>query len=167
MAETIAGMNAITVAAVHGRCIGGGVVLAAACDLRVATVTERFRIPEIDLGMPLFWTGVPLLVRQIGTARTKELVLTGRAVTAAEADRIGLVNQVVPDDELDTTVVGLAAQLAAKPAHVLATTERQVDAVVPRCPSTTPVSTPTSTVSPQRSAIPSAASPPPHTSNAR
>jgi enoyl-CoA hydratase/carnithine racemase len=134
MAEAIAGMNAITVAAVHGHCIGGGVVLAAACDLRIATVTAQFRIPEIDLGMPLFWTGIPLLVRQIGPARTKELVLTGRAVTAAEADRIGLVNQVVPDDQLDTTVVGLAAQLAAKPAHVLSTTKRQVDAVVPPVP---------------------------------
>jgi len=134
MAEAIAGMNAITVAAVHGHCIGGGVVLAAACDLRVATMTAQFRIPEVDLGMPLFWTGIPLLVRQIGPARTKELVLTGRAVTASEADRIGLVNQVVPEDQFDTTVVELAAQLAAKPAHVLSTTNRQVDAVAPPVP---------------------------------
>ncbi|MFN7147862.1 MAG: enoyl-CoA hydratase/isomerase family protein [Microthrixaceae bacterium] len=134
MAEAIVDMKAITVAAIHGHCIGGGVVLAAACDLRIATVTAQFRIPEIDLGMPLFWTGIPLLVREIGPARTKELVLTGRAVSAADADRIGLVNQVVPDDQLETTVLGLAAQLAAKPAHVVSTTKRQVDAVVAPVP---------------------------------
>jgi enoyl-CoA hydratase/carnithine racemase len=78
MAEAIAGMRAITVASIHGHCIGGGVVLAAACDLRVAASSTRFSIPEVDLGIPLYWAGVPLLVRELGPALTKELVLTGR-----------------------------------------------------------------------------------------
>ena len=117
MAEAVTGMNAITITAVHGHCIGGGVVLAAACDLRIAADSAQFLIPEIDLGMPLFWTGIPLLDRLIGPARAKELVLTSRAVTAAEAERIGLVNSVVADRQLDTAVIELADRLAAKPAY--------------------------------------------------
>ena len=78
MAEAIGGMRAVTIAAIRGHCIGGGVVLAAACDLRVASITATFRIPEVDLGIPLFWTGVPRLVREIGPALTKELVMTGQ-----------------------------------------------------------------------------------------
>ena len=61
MSSAIAGMRAMTIAAVHSHCVGGGVVLAAACDLRVAASSALFRIPEVDLGMPLFWNGIPLL----------------------------------------------------------------------------------------------------------
>lgn len=127
MAEAIGAMQALTVAAIHGHCVGGGVVLAAACDLRVAAEGTYFRIPEVDLGMPLYWTGIPRLVREIGPARTKELVLTGRAFDAAEAHAIGLVNRVVPDADLHPAADALAAVLAAKPAIVLRTTKVQVE----------------------------------------
>lgn len=138
MAEAIAGMHAVTIAAVHGHCIGGGVVLAAACDLRVAADTARFKIPEIDLGIPLYWTGIPLLARELGPARTKELVLTGRAFDAAEAERFGFVNRVVPEGQLAAAADELAHTLAAKPALVLRTTKAQVDAVVPPVPADDP-----------------------------
>jgi enoyl-CoA hydratase/carnithine racemase len=121
-------MQAITVASIRGHCIGGGVVLAAACDLRVASRTAVFRIPEIDLGIPLFWTGVPRLERELGPALTKELVLTGRAFDADEARSIRFVNRVVADDELEAATDRLAVELAAKPGLVLRTTKRQVEA---------------------------------------
>ena len=76
MAETVEAMRAVTIARIHGHCIGGGVVLAAACDLRVAAAETRFSIPEVDLGIPLAWGGIPRLVREIGPAMTRELVLT-------------------------------------------------------------------------------------------
>ena len=114
MAEAVGGMRAITIASIRGHCIGGGVVLAAACDLRVASEDATFRIPEVDLGIPLFWTGVPRLARELGAALTKELVLTGRAFDAAEAHSIRFVNRVVPDVQLDAETEALAAQLAAQ-----------------------------------------------------
>jgi enoyl-CoA hydratase/carnithine racemase len=131
MAEAIGGMQAITVASIRGHCVGGGVVLVAACDLRIASRTAAFRIPEIDLGIPLFWTGVPRLTRELGAALTKELVLTGRAFDGDEARSIRFVNRVVADDELEAATDRLAAELAAKPGLVLRTTKRQVEAAAP------------------------------------
>ena len=95
MAEAIEAMGAVTVARIHGHCIGGAVVLAAACDLRVACDSAVFSIPEVDLGIPLAWGGIPRLVREIGPAMTRELVLTCRRFSAAEARELGLLNRVV------------------------------------------------------------------------
>jgi enoyl-CoA hydratase/carnithine racemase len=134
MADAIGGMAALTIAAVQGHCVGGGVVLASACDLRVAGDDARFRIPEVDLGIPLFWSGVPRLVRELGPAVTKELVLTGRVFDAAEAHALRFVNRVVPTGDLAVAVDGLAAELAAKPAFVLRTTKAQVDEAAPPVP---------------------------------
>ena len=96
MAEAVTDMRALTVVGVHGRCVGGGVVLAAACDLRVAADDAVFSIPEVELGIPLAWAGIPRLVREIGPALTKELVLTCRPFSPAEAAAFGFVNRVVP-----------------------------------------------------------------------
>jgi len=127
-------MRAITVGSIRGHCIGGGVVLASACDLRLASTTAAFRIPEVDLGVPLFWTGVPRLVRELGPALTKELVMTGRSFDAGEAHAVRFVNRVVPDDDLDSETDALAAELAAKPARVLQTTKTQVEEAAPSVP---------------------------------
>ncbi len=129
MAEAIESMSAVTVASIRGHCIGGGLVLAAACDLRVAAESTRFSIPEVDLGIPLAWGGIPRLVREIGPAMTKELVLTCRPFTAEEARLLGLVNRVVADSELDAAVEELAAQLARKSRFTLSATKRAVNAV--------------------------------------
>jgi enoyl-CoA hydratase/carnithine racemase len=131
MAEAIGGMRALTIASIRGHCIGGGMVLAAACDLRVASTTATFRLPEVDLGVPLYWTGVPRLLRELGPALTKELILTGRSVDAEEAKAIRFVNRVVDDAVLADAVDALAIELAAKPAHVITTTKAQVDAAAP------------------------------------
>jgi enoyl-CoA hydratase/carnithine racemase len=124
MADAIEAMRAVTVARIHGHCVGGGVVLAAACDLRVAAESTRFSIPEVDLGIPLAWGGVPRLVREIGPARAKELVMTCRPFGAAEAHAMGFVNRVVPDDDLDAAVDALVAELVSKSALTLSMTKR-------------------------------------------
>jgi len=114
MAEAIEAMNAVTIAAIHGHCVGGGVVLAAACDLRIAAETTRFSIPEVDLGIPLAWGGIPRLVREIGPAPTRDLVLSCRPFTAAEAHNFGFVNRVVADGSHRTDAIALAQALAEK-----------------------------------------------------
>ena len=129
MAEALEAMTAITIAKIHGWCVGGGLVLAAACDLRVGAADARFSIPEIDLGIPLAWGGIPRLVTEIGPAATKDLVITCRPFAADEALRLGLLNRVVPADQLDAAVEDLAAEVAAKPRNPVAATKRHVNAV--------------------------------------
>ena len=129
MADAVEAMRAVTVARIHGHCIGGAVVLAAACDLRVAADSAVFSIPEVDLGIPLAWGGVPRLVREIGPALTKELVMTCRPFTPGEAAAFGFVNRVVPEDGLDDEVESLVASLVDKSSLTLAATKRHVDAV--------------------------------------
>ena len=129
MAEAVTNMNALTIAAIQGHCIGGGVVIAASCDLRVAADTAMFSIPEVDLGIPLAWGGIPRLVREIGPAATKELVLTCRPFYPPEAKSLGFLNTIVPETELAAHVEALAQSLAAKPGYSLRTTKQQVNAV--------------------------------------
>lgn len=129
MADAVEAMRAVTIARLHGHCIGGGVVLASACDLRVAGAGTSFAIPEVDLGIPLAWGGIPRLVREIGAPATRDLVMTCRRFDAHEALHLGLVQRVVDDADLDATVEGLAADLAAKAAAALLATKRHVDAV--------------------------------------
>jgi len=129
MAEAVTNMNALTIAAIQGNCIGGGVVLAASCDLRIATDAANFVIPEVDLGIPLAWGGIPRLVREIGPAATKELVLTCRPFGSAEAKSLGFLNTIVSEADLENHVQALAESLAAKPGYSLRTTKQQVNAV--------------------------------------
>ncbi len=128
MAEAVTAMQAVTVAAIHGHCVGGGVVLAAACDLRVVAEDARFVIPEVDLGIPLAWGGIPRLVREIGPAATRDLVMTCRPFGSAEARALGFVNRVVPAPELEEAATELARLLASKSAYTLRATLRAVDA---------------------------------------
>jgi enoyl-CoA hydratase/carnithine racemase len=129
MAEALESMRAVSIAAIHGWCVGGGLVLAAACDLRVATESAKFSIPEVDLGIPLAWGGIPRLVREIGPARTKELVMTCRPFGASEALASGFLNRVVVEQDLEATVDELTKQLAGKASHALFATKRHVNAV--------------------------------------
>jgi enoyl-CoA hydratase/carnithine racemase len=112
----------VTVARVHGHVIGGAFLLAVACDLRVAADDVSFAIPELAIGIPLTWAGLPRLAREIGLPRTRELVMTGRRVGGAEAERWGLVHRLATLDGLDAAVDGLVAELLAQPAAALAMT---------------------------------------------
>jgi enoyl-CoA hydratase/3-hydroxypropionyl-coenzyme A dehydratase len=88
-----------------------------------------FSIPEVDLGIPLAWGGIPRLVREIGPALTKELVITCRRFTPEEARAAGFVNRVVPAADLDTEVEALAKQIAAKPSVPVLITKEHVNSV--------------------------------------
>ena len=92
-------------------------------------MSARFSIPEVDLGIPLAWGGIPRLVREIGPAATKELVLTCRTFGPDEARALGFLNAVVAPQELAGHVDGIARSLAAKPGYALRTTKQQVNAV--------------------------------------
>jgi enoyl-CoA hydratase/carnithine racemase len=130
MADAVGGIPALTIAAIHGHCVGGALVLAASCDLRLAAESTRFAIPEVDLGIPLAWGGIPRLVRELGPALTKELVLSCRSFTAAEAHAVRFLNRVVPDGDLEAEVEALAEVMATKPAYLIKHTKRLVDALV-------------------------------------
>jgi enoyl-CoA hydratase/carnithine racemase len=129
MADAVEQMRATTIVRLHGYIIGGGVVLAAACDLRVASEDARFSIPEVELGIPLAWGGIPRLVREIGPAMTKELVMTCRPFTPQEARAMGFVNRVVPAAELDQEVERLAAGIIEMPSVPVVITKEHVNAV--------------------------------------
>jgi enoyl-CoA hydratase/carnithine racemase len=116
---------AITLAALRGHCVGGGLLLAAACDLRLAADDTRFSIPEMRLGIPLGWGGVPLLMRLLGPALAMQVVLDAEAFDAATAVQWRLVNRCVPPDRLDDAAGEWADRLAQRPLQSLRTTKRR------------------------------------------
>ena len=124
MIEAFDSIPAVTVAALRGAAVGGGLVLAAACDLRVAADDTYFSIPEVDVGVPVGWGGIPRLVRELGPTLTRELIMTCRPFTAQEAMAAGFLNRVVPPSDLDLAVDELVSTLCAKPGEVLRTTKR-------------------------------------------
>lgn len=128
-ADAIERMRAVTVSKLHGWVVGGGVVVAAATDLRVAAADARFKIPEVELGISLNWAGIPRLVREIGPALTRELVMTCREFSPHEAKSAGFVNRVVAGERLDEEVESLVSDLIAKPIVPLLATKDQVNAV--------------------------------------
>lgn len=136
MVEAIEQMRAVTIAAIHGHCIGGGVLLAMACDIRVAAATTNFVIPEVDIGIPLTWGGIPRLVREVGPAVTRDLVLSCRPFGAAEAAAHGLLSRVVDDSDLIEHVDDLSRSLAAKSTYTLHATLAAVDAAAEAMAST-------------------------------
>lgn len=130
MAEAIESMPQITIAALHGNVIGGGVILAAACDLRVADADTVFSIPEVDIGIPLAWGGIERLVREFGPAITKELVLTCRPFTAQEGKATGFLNAVTPPGHAMEIAKELAVHIAERPRLPTVTTKRHVAEVL-------------------------------------
>jgi enoyl-CoA hydratase/carnithine racemase len=110
--DLIETMGKPVIAAINGAALGGGCELAMACTIRIAADTARLGQPEINLGLIPGYAGSQRLPRLVGKGRALELLLTGEAITAGEAHRIGLVNRVVPAAELMTEAKRLAAALA-------------------------------------------------------
>ena len=102
------------IAAVNGFALGGGSELAMACDIRIASDTARFGQPEVNLGVIPGFAGTQRLSRLVGKGRAKELLFTGEMITAQEAWRIGLVNKVVPQEELLQAAKEMARKIAGK-----------------------------------------------------
>ncbi len=125
--NAVAAIPRPTIAAVAGVALGGGCELALACDFRVATDRARLGQPEILLGIIPGGGGTQRLTRLIGPARAKDLVFTGRAVGADEALAIGLVDEVVPVDDLNERARAKAAELARGPLQAFALAKRAID----------------------------------------
>lgn len=115
------------IAAVNGYALGGGCELALSCDVRLAADNAVFGQPEVGLGITAGFGGTQRLARAIGTARAKELLYTGRTVSAAEALQLGLVNAVHPGDQLLDQAMALAGQIAAQPPLAVQATKRAID----------------------------------------
>jgi cyclohexa-1,5-dienecarbonyl-CoA hydratase len=125
--QRLRALDAFTIALVHGHCLGGGMELACACDLVLATESAHFGQPEIQLGcFPPF--AAALLPRRIGFGATLELLLTGRTIDAAEAARLGLVHDVVPPSALDAHARRLIETITAQSAVATRLAKRAVRA---------------------------------------
>jgi enoyl-CoA hydratase/carnithine racemase len=127
--EAFAALPQPTVAAVHGYCLGGGLELALAADVRIAETGARFGCPEIGLGILPGSGGLLRLVRAVGTARARELILLGRKVEAGTALAMGLVTEVVPDGDALPRALDLARDLADLSPLAVAIAKQAIDAV--------------------------------------
>src|SRR5690242_14583372 len=125
--EVLARLEALpipVVAAVNGVALGGGLELALACDLIVASERARFGQPEINLGLIPGFGGTQRLVRRIGQTRAREVIYLGAPLSAADALRVGLANRVVAPERLAEEVAALARELAGKAPVALAQAKR-------------------------------------------
>ena len=113
------------VCAIQGFAYGGGLEVALACDLRIATDSARFAMPEVKLGTIPGWGGTDRLPGLIGSARAKQMIFTGEPIAADVAERWGLVNEVVPAASLSDRVTELAEKIAAN-APVAVQTAKQL-----------------------------------------
>jgi len=118
-------VEAVTVARVQGHAIGGGCVLATACDFRVASMTARFGVPEVDLGIPLTWGATPRLIQELGAARAREFILLGESIDGRRAAEWGLVHRAVVEEKLDAEVEALVSRLLSKPEAAVHMTKTQ------------------------------------------
>lgn len=122
----------ITIAAMHGYCLGGGGCIALACDLRIAAADLRFGMPEVQRGMTMSWRTVPLMVAHFGPARTKELLIAGKMLDAQTAVEWGLANRVCEagSEAAREAAEAWAAELARDVPPIQATMVKEtVDAV--------------------------------------
>jgi len=130
--RAIEDVEAVTIARIHGHAIGGGLALALACDFRIAAEGTAFRVPEVDLGIPLSWGAAPRLIHEVGAARARELILLCERIDAARALDWGLLHRVVVPEALDETVDAWATRLAAKPEIAVHMTKTQFRAYAHR-----------------------------------
>jgi enoyl-CoA hydratase/carnithine racemase len=124
----------ISIAAVQGHAIGAGFQLALACDLRIAAEGTLFAMPEPTMGIVPDLTGTHPLVAAVGLPKALEWCVTGRKVDADEAHRAGLLNAVVPADELDAAAMALASAVLASPRAAVIETKALLRGATSRAP---------------------------------
>jgi enoyl-CoA hydratase/carnithine racemase len=125
--ERIAALPVPTVAAIHGWCLGGGLELALAVDFRIADESAIFGLPEVALGIIPSSGGTHRLVRMLGPAKAKELMLLGRRFDAQQAQALGLVTEVVPTGKALERALAVAHELAALPPLAVQTAKQAAD----------------------------------------
>jgi len=121
-------MEQITIGAIEGFCIGGGVALAVALDFRIMSRDAHLRVPEIGLGMNMSWQSIPRLLHLIGPARTKQaVILADQRISATEAHEWGLVEEVTEPGQAYDGALALATKVAAQPPLSVAMTKLTVN----------------------------------------
>ncbi|MEV0262900.1 enoyl-CoA hydratase/isomerase family protein [Streptomyces sp. NPDC050617] len=126
--EEVAALEQPTVAAIAGHCLGGGLELALAADIRVADPTARLGLPEVGLGILPSSGGITRLVRAVGPARTRDLVLRARRMPVAEAREWGLLSEVTPEGGHLERALEIAGELAAHPPLAVSVTKQVITA---------------------------------------
>ncbi len=117
------------IAVVSGAAVGAGTEVAAACDVRIASDRAWFSIPAATLGIVITRSDIARLVRGVGESMASDMLLTGRRLTAAEAERIGFVRSVHTPEDLDAAAMDLAAEIAALDASALAAMKAHLNAL--------------------------------------
>jgi enoyl-CoA hydratase len=115
LGDYIEAMTKPVIAAINGYALGGGIELAMACDIRLASENAQIGQPEINVGLIPGWGGTQRLPRYVGKGIAKEMIFTGKRIDAKTAERMGLVNTVVPPDQLRAKAKELATELIGKP----------------------------------------------------
>jgi enoyl-CoA hydratase/carnithine racemase len=126
IAEPIAKIDQPVIAAIQSDALGPGLEMVLACDLRIAAETARFGLPQIKAGLIPGNGGTQRLARLAGRGKALEMILTGETIDAREAYRVGLVNKVAPLQELMSTVMGMAREMASKGSIALRYTKEAV-----------------------------------------
>lgn len=119
---------ALTISAIEGWCVGGGVALTVSTDLRVAAASARFYVPEIERGMNMSWGSVPRIANLCGPARTKRLVVLAEQVDAPAAEKWGLADYVVDDGAVLERAIAVADEAARMPPVALRMCKQDVNA---------------------------------------
>ena len=132
VATHLADLAMPTIAAIEGNALGGGLEIALCCDLRVASETALLGLPEVRLAVTPSTGGTQRLPRVVGLARAKELLVTGRILTAAEAERIGLVNEVVPAGQARARAREIGEEIAERGPLAVREVKALVDAAFDR-----------------------------------
>lgn len=125
--ELLENLDKPVIAAINGYAVGGGCEIIMACDFRIASENAKFGQPEINLGIIPGGGGTQRMPRIVGKAKAKELILTGDIIDAREAERIGLVNKVVPKDKLEEEVTKFAKKLMSKSPMAVAMAKSAID----------------------------------------
>ena len=127
ISQLLAEMDKVTIAAINGACAGAGLAWACACDLRYASERAKFATAFRNVGLSGDYGGTWTLARVVGPAKARELYLLASRIDAREAERIGLVNKVLPDDGLMAHVSGIAADLNAAAPIALAQIKKNLN----------------------------------------
>ena len=127
-AQILASMRQVTIAAVNGYALGGGFELSLACDLCIAAEHAVFAFPEVGLGIIPSGGGTQRLTQLVGLRRAKEIIFTGHRLTANEAKEMGIVNQVVPGNELLDRCCAIAGDITKNSTYAISLAKRSINA---------------------------------------
>ena len=126
--EQLARLPVPSIAQIHGWCVGGGLEMALACDLRVAERSARFWLPEVERGILPSSGGTARAVRALGPAVARRLILLGEKLDASQAHALGVIHEVVPDGDVAATALAWAQTLASRPRRAMQVARMAIDA---------------------------------------